>query len=164
MARVFSFPNPVNEKAARCVAIGVVALGVIYLVTSWTPLLFILAFGFLARVAAGPRFSPLGQLATRVIAPRLGEARLVPGPPKRFAQTIGLLVSGVGLGLALGNLHGAARISIAVLVVAASLEGFFGYCLGCKLFNLGIRTGMVPEQSCRECSDISRRHADLNPT
>ncbi|MGH9271283.1 MAG: DUF4395 family protein, partial [Ilumatobacteraceae bacterium] len=52
-----------------------------------------LALGFLARVLAGPTLSPLGQLATRVVAPRLGRPRLVPGPPKRFAQSIGLALT-----------------------------------------------------------------------
>jgi len=46
-----------------------------------------LAYGFWARVLTGPTLSPLGQLATRVVAPRLPvEPKLVPGPPKRFAQ------------------------------------------------------------------------------
>ena len=33
MARIFSFPNPVNEVAARVVAAGVVALALTYLLT-----------------------------------------------------------------------------------------------------------------------------------
>jgi len=161
MRKIFAFPNPVNEKAARCVAIGVVTMGVVFITTVWIPLLAVLAYGFLARVCAGPRFSPLGQLATRAVAPRLGEARLVPGPPKRFAQLVGLVFSATALGLALGGFHGPARIVIVALVVAASLEGFLGYCLGCKIFSLGIRIGIVPERICLECADISRRHPDL---
>lgn len=162
MASLFSFPNPVNEKAARTVAVGVVTLGVIYVATVWTPLLFVVTYGFLARVASGPRFSPLGQLATKAIAPRLGPERLTPGPPKRFAQAIGFVFSATALGLDLGGLANPARIVIAVLVVAASLEGFFGLCLGCKMFNLGIRAGIVPEHICVECADISRRYPELS--
>jgi hypothetical protein len=49
-----------------------------------------LAYGFVARVLTGPTLSPLGQLVTRVVTPRLPVApRPVPGPPKRFAQGIG---------------------------------------------------------------------------
>jgi hypothetical protein len=84
---VFEFPNPVNEKAARTVAAGVVVLCIATLVLTiafghaWIWLTVVLAYGFLARVATGPTLSPLGQLATRVVAPRLGTARPVPGPP-----------------------------------------------------------------------------------
>ena len=78
---VFSFPNPVNEKAARVVAGGVVLMSLAVLVFDAHWILIPLVFGFAARVMAGPRFSPLGQLATRVVAPRLGRPRLVAGPP-----------------------------------------------------------------------------------
>jgi hypothetical protein len=89
MAGFFSFPNPVNEKAARTVAAGVVALTVITLITSHPIPLVLLTLGFWGRVLAGPRLSPLGWLAQRVIAPRFGLPNFVPGPPKRFAQGIG---------------------------------------------------------------------------
>ena len=73
MRRLLSFPNPVNEKAARAVATGVVVLGAVILATGWTWLTVILAYGFVARVLSGPTLSPLGRLATQVAAPRLGQ-------------------------------------------------------------------------------------------
>src|SRR5690349_22675848 len=91
---VLTFPNPFNEKAARSVAAGDVVLATVTLVTQWWWLGALLAAGFALSVAAGPRFSPLGRLAVHVVAPRFGEARLVPGPPKRFAQAVGLATSG----------------------------------------------------------------------
>ena len=93
MSSVLGFPDPVNEKAARVVAGGVAILAVVTLVTGWQWLLVLLALGFLARVLTGPTLSPLGQLATRVVAPRPGPPVLVPGPPKRFAQAIGLTLT-----------------------------------------------------------------------
>ncbi len=99
---LFTFPNPVNEKAARSVAGGVVVLALLTLITQWWWLAALLALGFALRVAGGPRYSPLGRLAVHVIAPRFGAARLVPGPPKRFAQTVGLVFSGVAAIAALG--------------------------------------------------------------
>ena len=68
----------------------VVVLSITIILTGQPWLMFILAYGFLARVATGPKLSPMGLLATRVIAPRLGTPKPVPGPPKRFAQTVGL--------------------------------------------------------------------------
>jgi hypothetical protein len=85
--QLFAFPDPVNEVSARLVAGAVVlmALATIALDQPW--LTAFLAYGFLARVLTGPTLSPLGQLVTRVVTPRLGlEPRPVPGPPKRFAH------------------------------------------------------------------------------
>ena len=112
-----SFPNPVNEVSARLVAAGVVIMAAAYVITGWWPLLAVLAYGFVARVLSGPRFSPLGLLVTRVVTPRLGLApRLVPGPPKRFAQGIGAVVSTTALVLAVvADQPTAARAVVSVL-------------------------------------------------
>ena len=87
VASFFSFPNPVNELSARLVAGGVVLLAAAAIVSGQSWLVAVIAYGFVARVLAGPRLSPLGQLVTRVITPRLSTPpRWVAGPPKRFAQ------------------------------------------------------------------------------
>src|SRR5690349_14725166 len=87
--KVFEFPNPVNEYAARITAGLVVVLAAVTLLTGWGWGLAVIAAGFWLRVLFGPRISPLAQLSVKVLAPRLGRAKLVPGPPKRFAQGIG---------------------------------------------------------------------------
>lgn len=158
MRQLFSFPNPVNEKAARVVAGAVLVLALVILVTGFYWLLIPLAYGFWARVLTGPSLSPLGWAAQRVIAPRLGEKKPVPGPPKRFAQAIGALLSTTALvlGLALG-LHTAADALLVALVIAAGLESIFAICLGCEVFALLMRAGVVPEQVCVECADIRPR-------
>jgi len=158
MRDLFSFPNPVNEKAARVVAGGVLVAVLLTLATSWYWLLIPLAYGFWARLLTGPTLSPLGWAAQKVIAPRLGPSKPVPGPPKRFAQGIGAVMSSAGLVLALmlGE-HAVADAVLLALVAAAGVESVFGYCLGCKLFGLLIRAGLVPETMCEECADVSRR-------
>jgi hypothetical protein len=159
---VFSFPNPVNEKAARSVAAGVslLCLSTIVLTLAlgdvWLWLTVPLAYGFLARVASGPTLSPLGQLATRVVAPRLGRPRLVPGPPKRFAQLIGATFSvpaavlGVGFGL-----DTAAVGLVAAILVAAILESVFAICVGCWIFGQLMRIGVIPDSACEACNDVT---------
>ena len=158
MRKLFAFPNPVNEKAARVVAGVVLVLALAILASGAYWLLVPLTYGFWARVLTGPTLSPLGWTAQNVIAPRLGERRPVPGPPKRFAQGAGAAFSTGALVLALvvGN-HSAADILLVALVGAAGLESIFGYCIGCKLFGLLMRTGLVPEEICAECADISLR-------
>ena len=156
---LLGFPDPVNEVSARLVAGGVVLLAVAAIATDTEWLTLVLAYGFLARVLTGPRLSPLGQLVTRVITPRLRvEPKLVPGPPKRFAQSIGVIFSGSALLLALVfEQHAAAALVLGGLCVAAGLESLFGYCLGCKVFQLGMRLGLVPEDVCVECANIWAR-------
>src|SRR3954464_3248087 len=140
---MFSFPNPVNEKAARVVAGVVMVVALITLLTSAYWLLAPLAYGFLARVATGPTLSPLGQFATRVAAPRIGHAKLVPGPPKRFAQLIGAALSTAALVCTLGfGWDGFGQILAAMILVAAILESVFAYCVGCVIFASLMRAGL----------------------
>jgi Domain of unknown function (DUF4395) len=158
MRTLFSFPNPVNEIAARIVAGTVLVLVLVTLAMSWYWLLLAIAYGFWARVLTGPTLSPLGWTAQNVIAPRLGANTPVPGPPKRFAQGIGAVMSTAAVVLALGLDNHAAAIGVLILLaIAAGLESMFGYCLGCKLFAIAMRAGLVPEAVCEECADISRR-------
>ncbi len=159
MASVIGFPDVVNEKAARVVAGGVVVLGLVTLATGWYWLLVPLALGFLARVLTGPKLSPLGQLATRVVAPRLGAPRFVPGPPKRFAQSIGLAFSVAALLSAALGQPGLAAVLLGVLVVFATLESVVGFCAGCWMFAQLMRLGVIPEDVCVACRDIWRRAA-----
>lgn len=157
-AGIFGFPATVNEVSARLVATGVVAQAVVFLVWRQWWLLVPLAYGFVARVLSGPTLSPLGQVVTRVITPRLGFAEhIVPGPPKRFAQSIGAVFSvGALVAWGLGS-PTAAVILMLGLLVAASLEAFVGYCVGCAIFGVLMKTGIVPESVCEACQDISRR-------
>jgi hypothetical protein len=157
---LFAFPNPVNEKAARTVAAGVAVLAALTLVTGWRWLLVLLAVGFLARTLAGPRFSALGRLATQVVAPRLGMPRFVPGPPKRFAQGIGLALTTVAAVAAYA--FGATVLPfvlVGVLLVFALLESVLGFCAGCWVFGHLMRWGVIPSTVCEECSRVQQRYA-----
>lgn len=159
---VFSFPNPVNEVAARVVAGGVLVLCLATMASRQGWLLVPLTYGFWARVLTGPTLSPLGQVATRVVAPRLAASRLVAGPPKRFAQAVGVLFSTTALVLWFGvGTHVGALVVIGLLAVAAFLESALGLCLGCRMFALLMRTGLVPEEVCVACADISLRYPEL---
>jgi hypothetical protein len=159
---LFSFPNPVNDLAARVVAGCVVIMSVAAIALNQGWLLLPIAYGFWARVLTGPTLSPAGQLATRVVAPRLGPPRLVAGPPKRFAQAMGVAFSTTSAVLWFGfGEHLAAWVVLGCLIAAASLEAFAGFCVGCRIFSLLMRLGIVPESICEECADLSRRHPQL---
>jgi hypothetical protein len=157
MSELFRFPNPVNEKAARTVATGVLVLAILTLVFRSPWLLGLLALGFVARVATGPTLSPLGQLATRVVAPRLGAPKLVPGPPKRFAQTIGAVVT---VSAVIAYLLGAPTLSwilVGMVAVFAFAEAAFAFCVGCLIFARLQAWGVIPDSVCEACNDVRSR-------
>ncbi len=158
---LFAFPNPVNEVSARLVAGGVVLLGLATIVFDQPWLTIVIAYGFIARVLTGPTLSPLGQFVTRVLTPALPfDERPVPGPPKRFAQGIGAVfsVSAAILAVGLGETT-AANVVLGVLVFFATLESVFGLCVGCKVFALLMRVGVIPEAVCESCNNIALRRA-----
>ncbi|MDI3192969.1 DUF4395 domain-containing protein [Pseudarthrobacter sp. AL07] len=154
---VFAFPNPVNEYAARITAGLVVLLAGATLLSGSVWGLVLIAAGFWLRVLFGPRISPLALLSVKVLAPRLGRVRLVPGPPKRFAQGMGTVVSTTALILFLAGAAPAAWIMLAVLIAAASLEAFAGFCLGCVIFGVLQRRGLIPEDICEACNNLQLR-------
>lgn len=158
---VFGFPNPVNEKAARVVAAGATTMALLVAVFGWGWVLIPLTYGFIARVLTGPTLSPLGRFAVEVAAPRLGPARNTAGPPKRFAQGIGVAFTVTASLLWLAGAPGAARVVVGMLAGAAFLEAAFGFCLGCRIFSLLMRVGIIPESVCEECNDLSLRIPSL---
>ena len=82
----------------------------------------------------------------------------MPGPPKRFAEGIGATLSVTALVLHVGfGATGAAYVLVAMILVAATLESVFAYCLGCKIFAVLMRVGVIPESVCEECADIWTR-------
>lgn len=158
LSAVLSFPSPVNEVSARLVAAAVcpLAIATVALRVSW--LIPVLAYGFLARALSGPTLSPLGQLVTRVLTPRIGVERPVPGPPKRFAQAIGATLAGSAVVLMFGfGLDTAAYALVGLIALAAALESTLGLCVGCRLFALLMRAGVVPDEVCVECANLARR-------
>ncbi|MGI9034245.1 MAG: DUF4395 domain-containing protein [Acidimicrobiales bacterium] len=152
---LFSFPDPVDEVSARLVAAGVVLMSLAAIAFDLPWMTAVIAYGFVARVLTGPMLSPLGQLVTRIVRPRLGVApRPVPGPPKRFAQGMGAAMSVTAI-LALGfGLRGAAYVVLGLLATAATLESVFALCLGCRIFAVLMRLGVIPEQVCESCADL----------
>jgi hypothetical protein len=52
-----------------------------------------------------------------------------------------------------------------VLLVFAALEAGLGFCAGCWVFGRLIRAGIVSDDTCVECADISlRRRPGATPS
>ena len=157
---MLGFPDLVNEKAARVVAGGVAIISVVTLVTGWHWLLVPMAVGFLARVLTGPKLSPLGQLAT--------EGRGTPTrPPEVRAWSTQALRERL-IGLVITSVAAVASLSLDQPGLGAGaprrprrcsplLESVAGLCVGCWVFALLMRLGLIPERTCVACADIWNR-------
>ena len=84
-----------------------------------------------------PRTAPWGVLYRSLIAPRLAPPaeREDPRPP-RFAQGVGLVVTGIGVILHLCGVPLAVPIAAGAAFAAAFLNAAFDFCLGCHLYLL----------------------------
>lgn len=95
-----------------------------------------------------PRTAPWGVLFRRVVRPRLAPPFELEDPrPPRFAQGVGLFVVTVGLILHLVGVPWALPIAAGAAFIAAFLNAVFAFCLGCQLYLLLQRTGLVGRDS-----------------
>ena len=91
-----------------------------------------------------PRTAPWGVLYRRLIQPRLAPPTDLEDPrPPRFAQGVGLFVTTVGLLLHVMGVPVALPIAAGLAFMAAFLNAVFGLCLGCQLWLVLQRIGLV---------------------
>ena len=106
-------------------------------------LLLVIALLFVWGVVS-PRTAPWAVLFRTVVQPRLAPPRDLEDPrPPRFAQGVGLFVVTVGLVLQLVGVPWALPIAAAMAFVAAFLNAIFGLCLGCQLYLVLQRAGLI---------------------
>lgn len=164
-------PTVVDDVTVRLIAGVVLAVGVIALAGQQWWLYALLAADFLARALAGPRRSPLARMVQRWIRPRI---RVVPRPtaftPKRFAAAIGAVMTGVLTVLWLVDLARpadglvVAMVTIGVvMIVFPALEALLGLCVGCKIFGLLGRVGLISEDVCVDCVRPAARGRNEEP-
>ena len=102
--------------------------------------LAVVAALFAVGAVRGAQGSVQGLLYRRLVRPRLAPPAELEDPrPPRFAQLVGLVITGAGVLLALAGVPGAVPVAAALALVAAVLNAAFGLCLGCELYLLGVR-------------------------
>ena len=140
MKKIFEFPNPVNEYAARFVAFFVLTFSLAILITNNLWAVSLLFIGFLLRLLFGPRVSPFALITLKLIIPLLKNPnKPVPGPPKRFAQFIGALLTLIASIIYFFTTYNVIVISIlGVLILFTFLESVLSFCFGCYVFNLSL--------------------------
>ncbi|GAA1503588.1 DUF4395 domain-containing protein [Terrabacter terrae] len=163
------FPSVVDDVTVRLIAAVVLAVGIIALATQQWWLYAVLAVDFSLRAALGPSASPVARLVQRWIRPAVSAPkRPTAGPPKRFAAAIGAVMTVAATALWVVSLvTGSSAALTAVVVIGVimvlfpALESVLGICVGCILFGLLMRVGLVPEEVCVECADITKRRERL---
>ena len=107
-------------------------------------LLLALTLLFAWGAFAGVKRHPFGLLFKRFVLPRLSPTteREDPKPPT-FAQGVGFFVTGVGVILALLGVPWAVPVAAGLAFIAAFLNAAFGYCLGCQIYLLLVRAGIL---------------------
>lgn len=112
--------------------------------TAGTILLAAITVVFAIGAFAGISRHPYGLIFKTFIRPRLKAPEELEDPkPPTFAQLIGFVISAVGLICALFGLFVGAIIAVAFAFIAAFLNSVFGYCLGCQIYVLLSRAGIV---------------------
>jgi hypothetical protein len=125
--------DPRGPRFAAGVTAVVLAVAVLT-GSAWVLALQVLVFAIGA--VFGVQRSPYGWIYRTLVRPRLGAPRELEDPaPPRFAQTVGLAVTGIGLVLAVAGVGGAAVVATgAIAFVAAFLNAVVGLCLGCEMY------------------------------
>jgi hypothetical protein len=129
-------PEVVDDHATRIGAALVILIVIAGLWQGrfWIPLLLAVDFGLRSR--GWGSFSPIAQLSQALRSISGLQPLLINAGPKRFAALIGVIFS-LSIAIALGLRHPRVALALAaVLILAASLEAFFGYCVGCKVYAL----------------------------
>ncbi len=93
---------------------------------------------------AGIQRHPYGVLFRALVRPRLAPPaeREDPAPPT-FAQGVGFVITALGLVLAALGVPYAVVVAAGLAFVAAFLNSVFGYCLGCQIYLLLVRAGVI---------------------
>lgn len=122
----------------------VVFLGVAGAGVAALALLAAIAALFAWGAFAGVRRHPYGALFRRFIRPRLAPpAELEDAAPPTFAQLVGFIVTTIGVLIGLLGLAPAVPIAAAVAFIAAFLNAVFDYCLGCQIYLVLLRSGLI---------------------
>jgi hypothetical protein len=127
-------PSIVDEHVVRLVAGFVVAIAAVALAAGGQWLFALLALDFAARATGRATLSPLAQIARALLQSRKVAPKPAYAPPKRFAARVGLGFAVVAFALWGVGQPLAASVVGALLIGAASLEAFAGFCIACWLY------------------------------
>lgn len=120
---------------AACMSLLLAATVLAGTSTAATVLLAIAVALFTIGAVRGAQGTVQGWLFKTLVRPRLAPpAELEDPAPPRFAQQVGLVITGLGLLLGLTVAPAAIPVAAGVALVAAFLNAAFNVCLGCEMY------------------------------
>ena len=128
---------------------GILLLATIALNLSGAVLASTIVFAYIVAVfawgaIAGIKRHPYGLLFSSLVRPRLTPPTELEDPaPPTFAQGVGLVITGVGLILSLLGVPLAIVVAASAAFIAAFLNSVFAYCLGCQIYLILVRAGIL---------------------
>jgi len=138
----------VTAGVTGVVVLVVVALGLLGFTTAATILLSAQAVVFLVAAIVGAARHPYGFVFKRLIRPRLAAPTELEDPaPPTFSQGVGFVVVTLGIVLQLVGVPSAVVVAAAAAFVVAFLNSVFGYCVGCQIYLLLARLGVIRRKS-----------------
>jgi hypothetical protein len=127
----------IDPRGPRVGAVITTVVLAVVLVSGSGWLLAAQALVFAAGAVFGLRYAPYGLLYRQLIRPRLGPPRdLEPEAPPRFAQAVGLVFAIAGVAGYAAGVTWLGMAATSAALVAAFLNGAFGFCLGCEMYLL----------------------------
>jgi Domain of unknown function (DUF4395) len=144
--------HQVRAAAGLTLVLGAVALVYAYFAKQYAPIQTITALFFLEfalRVSVGLKYSPIGQIA-RLLT--LNQAPLwVSAKPKRFAWSLGLVMSLAMTFITNAGIRGTLPLSICLICLTLMwLEAVLGLCLGCEIYAAMVRRGWIAKDEAFE--------------
>jgi Domain of unknown function (DUF4395) len=144
--------NEVRAAAGLTMALGAVAFAYATLAKEFAPIKLVTTLffvDFLIRVTVGLRYSPIGVVARSMT---LGQPpEWVSAKPKRFAWTLGLIMSGSMMVITNSNIHGPLPRTICLICLALMwMESVLGVCLGCEIHGRLVRHGWATKDAAFE--------------
>ena len=128
--------NKVNARVARLNALVVFVLGLIYILTPYGWVCYILLVGFFIKAVFHPRYSPISRLNAWLLDLFEEEPRWIFAPPKLFAAKVGLAFAIIISVLYAGGHPRSSDTFAAILTLFAFLEFAFEFCMGCWVYEL----------------------------
>ncbi len=144
-------PFRIKEEVVRGVALQVFLVSVIAIYSESIYLILLLVMDFFIRSVLTPKWSPLAFIS-KLIIHKIYRKKMIFYKPKKFAATIGLLMTTTSLLLLLLDITLISIIILSILSLFSMLETFFKFCAGCKIYGLLLHLGILEEDECLDCS------------
>ena len=126
----------INGKVSRLNAFFSLIILILFIFTNMKFLIILLGIDFLLRASFKGKYSMISTLSKYLLRLFKVKPNMINAGPKIFAARIGFLFCFLIAIFYLANLIFITNILSFIIMTLFSLELFFGFCLGCKVYSL----------------------------